>query len=1090
MPRRKPKDPERSPDLPHNWIERHIKRLEDWAYYKPVDINSWEYRGAHLTGAGEYRFISDWKPISLGEMWGGPDRTVFFKKLVRVPASFNNEDAFLELFLDGGEAQLSINGHFWQGLDWKRRLVPLGEFAIPGEEILLEIEAFIINYPYDERRKDAREEHRFDRARFIRRDRIVDTALNDFRFLFDAYLYYYGKEESSEIEEYLLFHLEKACRFLGPGFADRESARQAAAAGSDYLREKLYGSPFFRKPGRLHICGHSHLDIVYLWPVKETFRKNARTASNMLSLMREFPEFHFSNSQPYLYEKLKEQYPQVFQEVRERIKEGRWEAVGAMYLEPDGNLPGAESLVRHLLFGQRFLKREFGFTSRICWLPDVFGIMYTLPQILREAGVDRLVTAKLNIWNDVNRFPHDSFRWRGPDGSEVLTHFTPSHFGQSFSYGNLETHWKDYREKYETGDTLFIYGWADGGGGPTREMVEMSLRSSSIPGIPDTTITTAEGFFEHLSRKEKELAVWDDELYLEAHRGTLTSKGDLKWQNRKAEFLYRNAEIISSIAYVLGGDALQEQLNEGWKLVLLNQFHDTITGSHSPAGVPDIKADYDRAFSIGEEVLQEGLSWIAEGVGSSLVFNTLSWKRDDLLEICTASGERETGGIGKADLDCPLKGFRSIRMLGELFPLQYYCGKAYTALSNLPSLGWHAITLEEGELKWDDTLIQKSDTCFETPLYTISFDVDGRIASLWDKGGMRELLFGPGNDFQLFEDDPGYKFSAWDIAYHLEEYSHPVGLASPWHVVANGPHFAVLAGSFQANESIIDQEIWFYQKNRRIDFKTRVDWKERKKMLKVAFPLALRSRHASYDLPFGYIERPTHSNTSWEEAKFEVCGHKWADISEANYGVSLINDSKYGYDARENQLRLSLLRGPVRPDPDSDIGEHHFTYAILPHQGDWRAGGTVRSAYELNCPPIFFDVGQDHLCHGKNQPTRQKENREEERRGKAASLPHSFSFLESDTEAVLIETIKKAEDSQALIIRAYEGWGGSTAASINLDPEVSPGKDFLRECNLLEELSADKERGACKITGGKKDGGYELKFRAGEIKSIYLPRKA
>lgn len=1051
MPRRKPRDPERSPDLPHNWIERHIQRLEAFLLYDPSDIDDWEYRCSRLTAPGQYTPLKQArKTISLGEQWGGPDTTAFFRKTVAVPDSYGGEDIYLDIFLDGGEAQLSINGRLWQGLDWNRSLIPLGEFAQPGRKLLLEIEAFIINYPYDDRRKDERDMHCFERARFIRRDRAIESALNDFRFAFDAYLYYYGKEAESEIESFLLFHLEKACRLLGPGFSDRLAARASAEAGASYLKEHLFGSPWFKKPGTIHICGHSHLDIVYLWPIKETFRKNARTASNMLSLMREYPDFHFSNSQPYLYEKLKERYPDLYKEVKDRILEGRWEAVGAMYLEPDGNLPGAESLVRHLLFGQRFLEREFGFTSRICWLPDVFGIMYTLPQILRQSGVDRLLTAKLNIWNDVNRFPHDSFRWRGPDGSEVLTHFTPSHFGQPFSYGNLEAHWTDYREKHEAPDTLFIYGWADGGGGPTREMVEMSLRGTSFPGIPDNRINTAEGFFDRLEENMEELAVWDDELYLEAHRGTLTSKGDLKLLNRKAEYLYRDAEIVSAIAYSLGYEELQSELNDGWKLVLLNQFHDTITGSHSPAGVPDIKADYREAFRIGEGVKEKALSWLVQRARCSLVMNTLSWNRSDLVEL--------TGKPEFADA-------AALRCGEKLFPVQRYKGRIFAFITNLPSLGWHTIEPAGEVSDQGAALTLMSDGRYSTAFYVFSFDERGRIDFLYDNEAGREVLSAPGNDFQLFEDDPGYKFSAWDLAYHLEEYSRDVVLEQPWKVLANGPVFVLLSASFRAGDSLIEQEMWLYKESRRIDFKTRVDWKERKRMLKVAFPLAVRSRTASFHLPFGSIERPTHRNTSWEEAKFEVCGHSWADISEGNYGVSLLNDCKYGYDAKEHILRLSLLRAPVRPDPESDAGEHLFTYSLLPHIGDRRIGETNRRAYELNAPPLIISRADN------------EEPREEE------TLPDEFSFLSVENASLVVETVKKAEDREGLIVRSYESWGGACETGMHFHSSLTAKAKWLTQCNLLEKEQTGPD-GTVVLNG---EDSVRISYGAGEIKSFYLP---
>ncbi len=654
MPKRKPKDSERSADLPHDWIARHLARVEDFILYDLIELTSWQYQRARLTGPGKYECLDpDWRTIEVGDQWGGPDITAFFRKKVHIPASHVGSDIALDISLDGGEAQLSIDGLPWQGLDWHRSLVPLGEFAEAGRVIELGIEAFVINYPYDERRHDQRDLHRVARARLVKRDRDLETFLSDAQFVLDAYLSYWRTDDNPEIESFLLHHLEEACRAIGPQINTQEEAREAAARARGILQDNVFNSTTYRHEGTINICAHSHLDIVYLWPIKETFRKNCRTITNMLSLMREFPEYRFSYSQPYLYEKLKEMYPSVYEEVKERIREGRWEVIGAMYVEPDGNLLGPESLVRQILFGKRFIREEFGIEAETCWLPDVFGVMYTLPQVLRKSGVKYFSTAKLNIWNDTNEFPYDSFRWRGPDGSEVLTHFPPTHFAQSFEVDNLRRHWHDFREKNSAGENLFIYGWGDGGGGPTREMVAASHRAQDFPGLPKSQFEFAESFFHRLEKKTEELPVWDDELYLEAHRGTYTTKGDLKRLNRKAELLYRDAEILSSLATVYGGPRVQERLNEGWKLLLVNQFHDTLPGTHRPEGVVDVKRDYKHAFSIGSEVRDQATKFLVQRLDPKaakendlMVFNTLSWERDTLVEtpLHEASGSVRIAG--------------------------------------------------------------------------------------------------------------------------------------------------------------------------------------------------------------------------------------------------------------------------------------------------------------------------------------------------------------------------------------------------------------------------------------------------------------
>jgi alpha-mannosidase len=1000
MPKRKPKDPERSPDLPHNWIERHLAHIESFVLHEPIELKDWQYRRARLVGPGEYQYLdTDWGTIQLGEYWGGQDITAFFRRNLRIPASHVGTDTYLDISLDGGETQLSINGHPWQGLDWYRSLVPLGEYAEKEQELELSMEAFVINYPYDERRHDEREMHRFLRARLLKVDREIETFLFDARIVLDAYLSYWRSNDNLEIEGFLLHHLEEACRVIGPLINNRQEARQAATRARQILYNKVFKSGAFRHPGQISICANSHLDIVYLWPIKETFRKNCRTATNMLSLMREYPEYRFSYSQPFLYEKLKEMYPSVFEEIKQRVNEGRWEVIGAMYIEPDGNLLGPESLVRQIMFGKRFIREEFGLEAETCWLLDVFGVMYTLPQVLRKSGVKFFTTAKLNIWNDTNDFPYDTFRWRGLDGSEVIAYSPPTHFAQVFEINNLRHHWRDYREKHTVGENLFIYGLGDGGGGPTREMVEASLRTDNFPDLPKGKITFAEEFFHSLDDKINQLPVWDDELYLEAHRGTYTTKGDLKRQNRKVELLYRDAEILSSLAWLYGAPRLQDKLNEGWKHILLNQFHDTLPGTHKSAGKPDIKRDYQVAFEIGESVRQDSISFIISNLDQNdaekndlLLFNTLSWQRNALVEI------DQTEEASSICIDG-----------GPSLAVQHYKGHTWFRAPALLPLGWTVAAFEvESIIATRMTAkIRKQDQGLkqiETSLYHIEFDLEGKLARLYDKNHDREVLSAAGNQFQVFEDDPGYKFSAWDIAYHIGEYKYPVLQTSPWQLVSNGPIFAVLSSRWQVLNSTIEQEMWLYADDPRIDFHTRVIWRDHQKLLKVAFPLNVRARTAAYDLPFGHIDRATHRNTSWEQAKFEVCAHKWADLSEGDYGVALLNDCKYGYDARENVLRLSLLRSPVRPDALSDQGAHEFIYALLPHKGSWRQAHVARKAYEFNIPPIAVEIGKDK---SDQNPT----------------IPATQSILKTDSESLIVETLKQAETENALVLRTFDSHG-------------------------------------------------------------------
>lgn len=1018
MPKRKPKDPLRSADMPHEWIARHLDQVARFVYYDPLDIPQWEYRRSQLVAEGEYQDIdSDWGTITLGEQWGGADVTGFFRTTLDIPQSHATPDAMLDIFLDGGEAQLIINGHAWQGLDWNRSLVPLGDLTTKNQQLNIEIEAFIINYPYDERRHDEREFHTFERARLLKRDPELEAFVLEARFLLETYLSYWRSDDNLEIEDYLLHHLEAMARLLGTGINSRELARERVALAHPYLRENLFESAVYQQHGSTNLAAHSHLDIVYLWRLKETLRKNCRTITNMLSLMREYPDYEFSYSQPYLYQKLKEMYPAVYEEMRQRILEGRWEVVGAMYLEPDGNLVGAESLVRHLLFGKQFIQDEFGLDAQTCWLPDVFGLIYTLPQILQKAGVKYFLTAKLNIWNDTTVFPHDTFRWRGPDGSEVLTHFPPTHFAQELSPDNLRRNWADFRERNTVGENIFIYGYGDGGGGPTREMVAISNQLQGIPGLPNAKIDKIEDYFARLEPLADTLPVWDDELYLEAHRGTYTSKADLKWQNRKGEMLYRDVEILSSFASIFGGAFIQEALNEGWKYLMFNQFHDILPGSHRNETVPDIKRDYDEAFRIANEIRTQTIDYLVSHIDQTepsdfVIFNTLGWQRNNLVQIPYSPDQH------------------AVRFANDATsPVQHFDDKSWICMTDCPSLGWTTAHFEETTDE-TRTVTQEGDT-IQTLFYEITLNEAGHISRLYDRQNAREVLSDAGNVFQVFEDNPGRKFSAWDIAYHFEEYQHPVTQTSGWELVSNGALFAVFRSEWQVLNSTIQQEMWLYTHTPRIDFHTSVDWRDQQKLLKVAFPLKVRSRTATYDLPFGSIERPTHRNTAYDQARFEVCGHKWADISEGNYGVALLNDSKYGYDAHENVLRLSLMRSPIRPDDKSDLGTHEFSYALLPHVGNWRQGQVDRRAYEFNIPLIATALPE------KNDD---------------ATMPATYQFLEVESYSVIVEALKQAEDGNGLILRAFDSHGNHGQVAYQFAQSIAE----ITETDLLEKPLSDE----------------------------------
>ena len=1009
MTKRKPRDPTRSIDLPHQWVERHIERLSAFAIRDSIDIDGWQRRRASFGRDGYELVDRDWVGVRVGELWGDPQSsTEFFRTTLAVPSQFDGCELHLDIDMDGGETLVTVNGVRRQGLDRFRSLVPLGPRSA-DEKITVELEAFIINYPYDHRAGDERATHQFKRARLLRFDKPIVDCVADLRFVLDAYLDLWTGDVDLELESYLLHHLEAACRELGPSLSSSDESRGAAERAAKLLNGTVFSGTAYRRHGSICTVANSHLDLAYLWPVHETERKGARTTANMLSLLDEFDDFRFTQSQLWLYESLERSFPDLFKAVCRRVTEGRWEVTGAMYVEPDANLISGESFVRQLLFGKTYARERLGVDPKVAWFPDVFGAVHTLPQILRQAGVSYFLTPKLQIFNDTNDQPHDSFRWRGPDGSEVIAHCPPTHFAQSLGYGELRRHRAAQSDKWTAPETLFLYGWGDGGGGPTREMIEVGQRARDFPGLPVIESSLAEEFFDRLAQGSEELPVWDDELYLEEHRGTYTTKGELKGANRAAELLYRDAEIVSVLASCVGGPWVQNQLNEGWKLLLFNQFHDVLPGSHIPEVTTDALADYERVFAIGRQVRDESLETIASvsaPSGDVLVVNTLGWERADLVEL-------------------PIDDASRFRLGEHESAVQAFGGCRYAFAAAVPALGW-AVGRSSGHLAESDEAVATYDgNIIETALYRIELGSEGELARIFDKELDREVLAGPGNVFQLFEDDPGERFSAWDITDRLETYQYPVTQTRPYSVVSQGPLFAVFTAAWSCLGSTIEQELWLYRDSRRIDFKTRIDWRDSNKLLKVAFPLAVRTRQATYDTAFGTIERPTHRNTSWDEAKYEVCAHKWADLSQDDFGVALLNDGKYGHDARENVLRLSLLRSPTYPDPESDIGIHEFTYALLPHRGTWRDAQVDRRAYEMNVP-LLSVAG----------------------RAESRASRGRFSMLSTDSDSVIIDTVKQAEDGRGIVMRCFDSHG--RAEKIRFRTEATLAN--AAAANVLEEV--------------------------------------
>lgn len=768
-----------------------------------------------------------------------------------------------------------------------------------------------------------------------------------------------------------------------------------------YLDAELYNEN--NKTDAMVACiGHTHIDVAWLWTVRQTREKAQRSFATVLNLMEQYPEYKFMSSQPQLYEHVKEEAPELYARIKQAVKDGRWEVEGAMWLEADCNLTSGESLVRQVMHGKRFMQEEFGVDSKVLWLPDVFGYSAALPQILKKAGVDKFVTSKIS-WSEYNIVPYDTFMWEGIDGTDIFTYFLTAQdlempknaYNQTTYVGAIRPTqilgtWRRYQQKEYNNTVINTFGHGDGGGGPTKDHLEQQRRlARGIPYMPKTRIEfagdflnrTEEQFFENAKQLQK-LPRWVGELYLELHRGTYTSIAKNKRNNRRSEFSYQQAETLCiADKLLLDGAYPQAEINKAWRNILLNQFHDIIPGS-------SIKEVYDQTDIEYKALLEQSAAMI-EAAAGNLAQHV---KTDGGLFVYNPNGFDCSGIV---DVD----------------------GKKQF-VKDIPALGYKVVREANGA-----HTMQISEQSMENAFYSIRLDAQGNIVSLFDKQNGREIVK-PGckfNELQVFEDIPKC-YDAWEITEYYKQKMTPVDELVSIEIVDEGAR-AGLKITKRFLSSTITQTVYLYADMRNIDFDTVIDWKEAHMLLKAMFPMDVHANEAAYEIQFGHLKRPTHSNTSWDRARFEVCAHKWADLSEDDYGVSILNDCKYGYGAEGSTLSLSLLKSATYPNPEADKEVHRFTYSVYPHAGSFKQGGTIQAAYLLNKPLLARPLpAQD----GK--------------------LAECFSLVRADKENIIIDTVKKAEDSDAVIVRFYEAYDRRTTVKLDFGFDVK--KAYL--CDLME----------------------------------------
>jgi alpha-mannosidase len=1011
------KDKMRSAYTPQQWLGVQIYKIIERRFTQINQIENWQKKESFYRGLGKYDWMdTEWKDYTPGENWGGDKKTAFFQTEISVPASFNEKYCVLNL-KPGGEGVLKVNGVYTAGLDIKHDVVFLTDDAIEGEKYKLEIEVYC-----NEMEINA-VVHRFPVSEICVLDRDIEDVFYDFQCLYDVME---TPQSSSEVTAFLLLELRKAIMLIDFYETDLSVFKAGLLEAQKYLYLNVYNSNKFQIEGHLNMIGHSHLDLVYQWDYDEFLRKIGRTHSTVLNMMKEFPDYLFCQSQLKLYEDLKSFYPEIYESMKNRISEGRWEVIGGMYVEPDCNLISGESLIRQLQIGLGITKDEFNKSSTVCWLPDVFGNAWFIPQILKKVGIKYFITNKPVIWNDTNEFPHNTFWWEGPDGSRILTHLPATHFGTNINSDVMLMNWNEYKQKTVCEEAIYNYGYGDGRGGPNRKDVLTSRRYKKCPGMPKSELVHGEDAFKNIAKKVTNIPVWKDEIYLETHRGTYTTQARLKKNNRRSEILFRKAEAFSALASLDGSVYPSEKLLEGWKLILKNQFHDILPGSHIRKAYNDSIKDYDKIFEIGESVFNSAIKNLVpmkERSQTIAVFNTLVWERNDCVEFTVdATGIKNPIVVDLNGNEVP----------SQIIKTEEDEITLIAAVENIPSSGYKVYKVVEGRSEFTSPFTA-SETSIENKFFKIDFAEDGSISSIFDKYNKKELIIpkGRGNRFQMFEDVPG-KYAAWDIVPTYKDKEFLIPAVEETKIIENGSVRLVLSQKRNFYKSRIEQRIVIYRNLPKIDFITDIDWTERDRLLKVGFPVEVNSMRAAYDISYGYIERPTHENTSWDAAKFEVSAHMWVDLSEGDYGVSLLNDCKYGYDISGNQMRLTLLKGSQFPDPEADLGHHSFTYSFFPHKGDWRTAETPKRAWELNSKLAAFSVSNT----GETEK----------------------SYMHIDGDHVMFSALKVTEKGDGLLIRVYEDQNSRGSVTISLDRAILDAV----ECDLLEN-----EIGKAEVKNGK-----------------------
>ncbi len=987
---------------------RYLPRYIRYAAF-PIEV--WKYtRGMH-TDCGEYSKEDFEGEIRLGDRWRASyDSAHWFSSEITVPEGFDGKEMRLE-FNIGGEALIRVNGVIRGSVTQSpgsqhREVIIINEKFNAGDVLKIDIEATVNSGDFcDEAMAGARDtEYTFKKAELTFIDTVAEGYWYDLQVGFEAL----DAIKDDYIRNAVYQAIDDSLHIVDFDF-EEERVRESIAKAADYYREALSNIKYVPQSDVIY-TSHSHIDVAWLWRIQESVRKGARTFSNNMALMDKYPEMTFAQSQAVLYDMMKRYYPDVYAKIKEKVANGQWDIVGNVWVEADTNIASGEALIRQLLYGREYFLTEFGTCSDTYWLPDCFGFSWALPQIIKRSGMKYFLTSKLNN-NDTNRFPHTLFRWKGNNGDEIVAYLQrPSYNGEYRVSELMECETNDEKALFNT--TMAMFGHGDGGGGAMHEMLERGKRLKNFPGLPSTSIGHVDRFFDKISEDYDKLPVWNHEMYYENHRGTYTSQAFVKKNNRKNEYRLSRGEMTSLFACALaGGEYPKAELEECWKILLTNQFHDILPGSSIHEVYEDARRDYAALSKRTSAVLADAI----KRLNSKLKIEKDSvavWNLTSLEQTCPVNVEVPCAGLCAVDENGDILPSTVTEKEGRFI-------LTFTAPA-LPPMGCKVFALAKAENTAPAVKAEK--TLLENSKLRVTLDENAIITSIYDKVNCRETLDGKGNLLSVSQDKCDHE-TAWNLEINYRKKMWELDSADSVEVTESNAQRGVIRVVRSFNKSTITQDIILNADSDELVFDTSVDWWETDKVLKAAFDVAVINTEATYDIAHGAIKRPTHSNTCYDAAMFEVCGHKWADLSEGGYGVSLLNDCKYGYDIHDSKMRITLMRAPTCPDPTGDHGVSTFVYTYYPHKNGWQDAETVRKALALNVAPVASFLTANN-----------------------GEFDKVDSLITLSCDNVIIDAVKQAQDGNGIILRVVETQ--QRRGSVTVDWKLPASKVFAT--NLME----------------------------------------